>query len=429
MPRRIHYGWVIAGTGTLCVLACLGFGRFALGMLLPSMAASLGLSFAQIGAISTANFLGYLASILACGRLAGHLGARRLIFFGLAVVATSMLLIARARSFAPVLVLYTVTGVGSAAANVPMMGLIARWFDGSVRGRAAGFVAIGSGFAIIASGQLIPLVNAARGAEGWRTSWVLLAAAVGVIAVVALALLRNAPEEKELLPVGASPSPQPSPRDAGRGGAGSPCPWKGEGGGEGRGRAVPLLAAAYALFGFTYAIYVTFIVTSLVRERGFTEAAAGRFWSWVGFLSLFSGPVFGAISDRLGRRAGLMIVFGLQMAAYALAAAPLPLPFLYLSIGCFGIVAWSIPAIMVAAVGDYAGRGGAMRALAFVTFIFGLGQITGPSVAGALAERTGSFASSFGMAAVLAAAAIGVCAFLRPAREERAEPGPMVTSS
>jgi len=32
-------------------------------------------------------------------------------------------------------------------------------------------------------------------------------------------------------------------------------------------------------------IYATFIVTTLVRERGFSESLAGNFWMWVGILS------------------------------------------------------------------------------------------------------------------------------------------------
>jgi hypothetical protein len=39
-----YYGWVIVATGALCMVACLGFGRFALVMLLPSMAATLELA-------------------------------------------------------------------------------------------------------------------------------------------------------------------------------------------------------------------------------------------------------------------------------------------------------------------------------------------------------------------------------------------------
>src|SRR3990172_11538086 len=66
----LHYGWVIVFTGTLCIFACLGFGRFALGMLLPSMASTLKLSYSQIGFISTGNFIGYLASVLFFGHIA-----------------------------------------------------------------------------------------------------------------------------------------------------------------------------------------------------------------------------------------------------------------------------------------------------------------------------------------------------------------------
>jgi MFS family permease len=68
---------------------------------------------------------------------------------------------------------------------------------------------------------------------------------------------------------------------------------------------------------------------------------------------------------------------------------------------------------MVAAVSEYVGPEKALAAFGFITFIFGLGQITGPSIAGILAERTGSFSSSFFMAVALAAMAILLTAFLR----------------
>jgi MFS family permease len=68
---------------------------------------------------------------------------------------------------------------------------------------------------------------------------------------------------------------------------------------------------------------------------------------------------------------------------------------------------------MVAAVSEYVGLEHALAAFGFITFIFGLGQITGPSVAGMLAEKTGGFSSSFLMAAAFAGAAIVLTAFLR----------------
>jgi len=395
-----HYGWLVVVTGMLCIVACLGFGRFALGMLLPSMASTLGLSYSQIGFISTGNFVGYLAAVLFCGHFAGKIGSRNLIVAALITISASMAFISRASGFFSVLILYTITGMGSGAANVPVMGLIAAWFDRSIRGRAAGFVVIGSGFAIMISGKLIPVVNVAVGPEGWRTNWLILAGAVAAISGIAYTLLRNKPEDMGLSVVGGSREKPLFQTDAERRSIY-------------KNKTLYLLGSIYFLFGYTYVIYATFIVTALVKERGLSEGIAGNFWAWVGFLSLFSGPVFGTLSDRLGRKAGLMIVFSFQMLAYLMVASKLPPLFLYLSIGFYGIVAWSIPSIMVAAVSEYVGVDKALAAFGFITFIFGIGQISGPAVAGILAEKTGSFSGSFFMAAVAAGAAILLTAFLR----------------
>lgn len=397
-----HYGWVIVFTGTLCILACLGFGRFALGMLLPSMASTLHLSYSQMGFISTANFVGYLSSVLISGFLPMRVGARRLIFFALLLVGISMILVSRAKSFEHVLALYFLTGIGSGASNVPVMGLVSHWFASTLRGRAAGFIVIGSGFAIIISGKLIPFVNSLVGQEGWRVSWLVLGCTVLVIAFIGLLLLRNKPEEKGLRPIG---SDDTAPFYSQLIDKMTTNVYK-------KG-VIYHLGAIYFLFGYTYVIYATFIVTTLVNERGFPETVAGNFWSWVGLLSLASGPVFGTLSDKLGRKTGLMVVFFLQMLAYLLVATKLPGAFLYLSIGFYGIVAWSIPSIMAAAVGDYVGARKAGQAFGLVTFIFGFGQIIGPAVAGILAEKTGSFSGSFYMAALFAGAAILLTAFLK----------------
>lgn len=397
-----HYGWVIVSTGTLCIMACLGFGRFAIGMLLPSMASTLNLSYSQMGFISTANFFGYLVSVLVSGFWAVRIGPRRLIFIALLIVGVSMALISQAKGFGYALVLYMLTGLGSGAANVPVMGLVSAWFSSKKRGKAAGFIVIGSGFAIIISGKLIPFVNKLYGPEGWRISWLILSGAVTLIAFIALALLRDRPQDKGLKPVGYSNSSaiHTQPKDRPK----INIYKKG---------IIYYLGIIYFLFGYTYVIYATFIVTTLVKERGFSESVAGNFWSWVGLLSLFSGPVFGTLSDRLGRRTGLIIVFLFQMMSYLLVASKLPGVFLYLSIGFYGIVAWSIPSIMAAAVGDYVGAQKAAAAFGLVTFIFGFGQIAGPAVAGVLAEKSGSFSSSFSMAAIFAGAAILLAFFLK----------------
>ncbi len=398
---KIRYDWVIALTGMAVIFACLGLGRFSLGMLLPSMGISLDLNYAQMGLIGTGNFAGYMSSVVLAGIVARTIGARRTIAIGLVLVGGSMILISRAAGYLEVISFYVATGIGSGLANIPMMGLVSQWFTQRNRGRAAGIILSGNGIAIVSSGFFIPWVNSSAGAEGWRTGWLTFGAISLVIAAVAASFLRNEPTERESVPARKSEAlPILSEQDTdarqrtGR-------------------RTMVRLGCLYAFFGATYAVYVTFIVLTLVSERGFGESTAGMFWAVVGGLSIFSGPLFGFLSDRLGRKIGLMLAYTMFAVSYVLVAMDLPNSFLYISIAIFGLTVWSIPTIMSAAVGDYAGPSGAAKALGFITLFFGVGQITGPALAGLTADISGTFSIAFWLCAILSAAAVLVSFSLR----------------
>jgi len=206
MPQRstqtssVHYGWYVVAAGTLCIFARLWFGRFALGMLLPAMSDSLGLPYSQMGLFITSNFVGYFLAVLVCGHISSRIGSRLLIFLALLLVAISMLLVSRANSFMTVALFYTLTGMGSGASNVPMMALVASWFSSRQRGKAAGFVVIGSGFAILLSGKLIPYLNQLSESDGWRISWLVLGIIVLIISIICFVVIRDTPAELGLEP-------------------------------------------------------------------------------------------------------------------------------------------------------------------------------------------------------------------------------------
>ena len=403
-----HYGWIMVIAGILTLFSCLGLGRFALGMLLPAMGGNLELSYAQMGYISTGNFIGYLLAVLISGRLSRLLGARQMIFWGLMMVGGSMVLVSQSHSFLPLLFLYLITGIGTGAANISVMGLVGHWFAPQYRGRAAGSMIIGNGLGIVCSGLLIPWFNAQWGEAGWRVSWFSFGVLVIVISVLCCLLLRNDPAEMDLKPLGYDKNhPNPNPSNL------NPV--------ESLRRTLVLhLGCIYFLFGFSYVIYVTFIVTTLIQEYGFTESVAGWFWIVIGLLSMLSGPLFGALSDRLGRKTGMVLVFTLHSLAYLLAASGLSQATLFLSIALFGIAAFSIPAIIAATISDLFEPSRAASIFGYVTFFFGIGQITGPSIAGLLAEQSGSFSGSYLMAAAMSALAIVLTLLLdRSTRAQR----------
>ena len=403
--RSIHYGWIIAGTGSLVLFSCLGLARYAYTMLLPGMQAGLGLPYDRMGFIGTGNFTGYLLAVLLSPSLIRRFRPRPTITFGLLLIGVCMLGINCSRSFAIIFSLYALVGMGSGFANIPLMTLITYWFRSEQRGKAAGLVIGGNGVAIIFAGFLIPLLNRSYGADGWRSGWLALGLITLAVAVCAALLLRNHPSEVGLEPVGRSRQVSPDqlkPRER-----------RGDGG------ILLRLGFLYLIFGVTFMVFGTFIVTTMVKEYGFTEQKAGLYWSWVGFFSLFSGVGFGAISDRIGRKRGLALAFTVQSVAYLLAGLKLGNTGLIVSIVLYGLAVFAIPAIMAAAIGDYLGLSRAATAFATVTIFFAFGQTIGPGGAGLIAGITGTFTTAYLIASLLTAtAAIFAACLPRPLTAE-----------
>ncbi|SHJ22865.1 Sugar phosphate permease [Malonomonas rubra DSM 5091] len=397
-PSSVHYGWVIVFVGTLTIVACLGLARFAFGMLLPAMRDALGMSYDQMGLLGTANFAGYLVAVATTPLLLRRLSPRKLISAGLLLIGCCTLGIGISNSYLPVLLLYTLVGCGSGLANIPVMVLVSYWFRSDRRGRAAGLIVAGSGFAIIFSGVAIPLLNVRFGTDGWRAGWLLIALIVLLITLIAALLIRNNPTEKGLEAVGAKEQENYDPAET-----------KGN---FSRLRILSHLGGLYFAFGATYVIYGTFIVTTMIEEYNFAEASAGHFWSWVGFFSLFSGTLFGTLSDKIGRKGGLMAVFSVQTLAYLLAGLKLGTIAIFSSVILYGLAAFAIPAIMAAAIGDYLGKARAATGFSLITFGFAIGQTLGPAAAGAVAERTGTFSGSYLSSAALTLLAVILAFFL-----------------
>ncbi|WP_321394666.1 MFS transporter [uncultured Desulfuromusa sp.] len=387
-----HYGWLIVITGTLTLFSCLGLARFAFGMLLPNMRDGLGLAYDQMGYLGTGNFAGYLFSVAITPTVLKIFRPRITISTALLLIAISLVGMSQSDTFLQLLILYALTGVGSGLANISTMVLIAHWFRREKRGLAAGLMVFGNGVGIIFSGLMIPLLNQNYAAHGWRVSWLLLAGITILISILAAFLVRNNPESLGLEPVGSKiPFSEKELCSSGT---------------THNGRVLVSLGLLYMAFGATYMVYGTFVVTSMVEEYGFSEVVAGRFWSWVGFFSLFSGIIFGTLSDRIGRKSGLIAVFSVQTLAYLLAGSGSGPLALLLSVFLYGIAVWAIPAIMTAAVGDYLGVTRAAAGFSFITFFFAAGQTIGPAFAGLMAEHYGSFSPAFLLSALVTAVAI-----------------------
>jgi sugar phosphate permease len=404
-----RYRWAIAVSSVLAVTAALGFARFGYAMILPGMKAGLALTEVQAGDLATANLLGYLALSLVGGLLASRLGPRIVISISLAGVAAGLALTGLAASYGAAFAARLLTGMASGGANVPVMGLLSAWFSSRRRGLAGGMAVGGSSIGLLVTGLAVPAILVRFGAEGWRVCWYFLAVIAFIAAAICALVIRNGPAGSALdarLSGGSGSAPQiPAQGSL----AGSRPRWSAIFSTS----SVWSLAFIYICFGFAYIVYATFFVRYLTAEAGYGMQEAGAYWSLIGGLSIASGFIWGSVSDRVGRKYGLAIVFFLQALSFSVFGLwKVPMGILASGI-LFALTAWSIPAIMSAAAGDLLGARLAPGALGFLTVFLGIGQVTGPFVAGRIAQATGSYSGAFVLAGALALAGAVLSLLLR----------------
>lgn len=414
----VHYAWVIAFTGTLVLILSHGFGRMSYSVILGNMKEGLSLSYTQIGLIGTGNFIGYLCLAVVGGFLAARFGVRRVLFISLLVMGVTLFLTGLSDSFILAFFMRLITGMGNGGSYVPMMALPAAWFAARKRGLATGIVTLGTGTGLSITGLILPRFIAVYGQDGWRYAWYLLGALVFAGAFLCYAFLRDHPSEKGLAMYGGEEGPKPGAAV----GFTLFSAWKDVV----KEKEIWKLGCVYFMNGFSYIIYLTFIVAYLTREAGLPAPAAGRVFAVLGLFAIFCGVVWGGISDIIGRRYASMcayIVLALSSLVLVLWKSDMGI---YVSAILFGITAFAIPVIMAAASGDAVGGRLAPAALGFITLFFGIGQALGPAVAGWLKDSTGTFTHAFILSSCVSAVGAVTSLILRK-KEVSSPPGPVAT--
>lgn len=396
--KKERYSWIIVGVAVLVVMCAIGLARFGYTIILPRMKIALSLNNRQTGDIATANMIGYLVFSLLCGMLATKYGPRIVIFFSLLLTAAGLLSTGLAAGFTGVLVARMLAGAGGGGANVPVMGLIASWVPPSKRGLASGIAVSGSSFALLLSGLILPASMATGGSQGWRYGWYIIAGITAAVALLSVVLLKNHPP--------------------GHTAEGRAHREKTRFSRILKSKYIWIISVIYICFGFSYVIYATFYARYLTFEGGLSERFVGGLWSGIGAVSISSGFLWGLFSDKFGRKFALAGIFAMQAASFCLFSLWQKTPGYLISSLLFALTAWSIPAVVAAAIGDLLGPEIASAAYGFVTLLFGIGQASAPMIAGRIADATGSFALAFLLAAGVAVGGALLSLFFLPRKTQ-----------
>jgi MFS family permease len=358
--------------GAFVVFSCLGLARFAFGMILPSMQGELLMNATQAGMVGSANFLGYFVGLFVTSSWYKKYGAATLISRSLYTQAASMVAMALVPHYLLAALIFTITGFFGALANIAVMTYIAQVVPSSIKGKATGIVVAGIGLAIITSGFIVPKLELLPYPE-WRTGWSLFAILIGLIGFFAYKTI-------SLFPVHASLTTHQDSLSLKTILSSWPF-WK--------------TGILFSIFGMSAIMFMTFFVLAAVRKWGLSTEISGTFWSILGVASLFSGPLFGSVSDKIGRYKTIGLLFVMQACAHLIIATSLPSSWLFASAALFGLSTWAIPSIMATLSSELFGVEHTARILSLITLFFGIGQIVGPLLSGMMIDITGDFSVSF----------------------------------
>ncbi len=373
-PARRWRGWIVV----LVVAGAAGvaqtFGRFTYSLLLTDIRDDFGLSNTVVGALGTTNLAAYLTGTMIVSLTVGRIGVARMTRVGIVMSTLGIGALAWSPNLIVLALGQVIAGFGGAAVWVTAPTLATSGVPEARRGLAIGLAGAGIGVAMVTSSA----IEASVPSEDWRRVYLVLVLMAAVVVALAMWFLRQGP-------IVANTGPS----------------------GFGALRVIPRwrsLLGAYALYGFSLSLFINYLVAILEDDSGYSATEAAAAFSAFGAGTMFGGPSFGPLSDRWGRRRGLVLAF-LVMVGAALVVPTGARPWATVASFAFGAAFTGVPTGVAARIRDHVDGPAFGGAFGVATLGFGFALMLGPPLGGALGDLTGSFQVVFVTSA--SAAAIG----------------------
>ncbi|SDX83044.1 Predicted arabinose efflux permease, MFS family [Ruegeria halocynthiae] len=384
--------WLILLGLALGVSISNAFGRFAYGLILPSMKSSLGWSLTQSGWLNTANSIGYIVGSILTLLLIRHVSPSRLFAGGTVATAFCLLATGFDESLVFQTVCRTLVGLFGALSFVSGGVLAASLFQSSARKNAlaiALYFGGGGGFGIALCGASLPPMLDVFGPQSWDWAWIGLGITALVIcpfSIWASAMLSETEHNAEL------PSIPPVRRMLGE-------------------------LSGYGLFGLGYIVYVTFI-SVWMKEQHSSVLLTTATWMILGFSIMVSPFVWRGVLARFAPGTPLALI--LSGVAFG-SALPILVPNgvgLILSALVFGLSVFMPPTAVTSFVRQNVNQPDWGATVSFFTVVFAISQALGPIGAGIIGDITGEIGDSLVVASVVLLVGALFAAMQKPLRRE-----------
>jgi MFS family permease len=374
-----RYAWVVVWAAFACLAVIFGIA-YSFAAFFQSFAAEFSAHRADVSLVFGLSGLIYFVLGVGGGMLADRFGPRLVCSAGMLCIAGGLFATSLAHSIVTVYLTYGVgIGVGIALVYSPAIACVQPWFMRR-RGLAAGIASAGIG----AGTLVVPLLAAAAIAGlQWRGALRGLALGVLIIGLSATLLLKRAPFTRG---TAAGAVPGAPLREALRSGS---FWW---------------LYLSVVASGPT--MFIPFAhVSAAARDLGIDEARAVGLVGLIGIGSLVGRFTIGALADRMGRSFTLALMQASMGASYLLWHAAGGYAALALFAVWFGLSYGGIVSLLPALCMDLFGARAVSSIIGSLYSGAALGNLLGPTLAGAVFDRSGSYGSVIWTCVVLSTVA------------------------
>jgi MFS family permease len=388
-PKKVFYGWAIVWTGFVAAFGMVPMFGPVLGVFFDSIEQELGWSRATIAFAFTLGSMTSSASTFVFGRVLDKYGSRAIVVIAGLIIVLSMIGISFMQAPWQFWTLFGL-GRGSALGGIQVgIGIsVANWFV-KKRPRAMALRLVG-----LRAGQAVfPLIILAiLTFTDWRNTWRILAVITGILIILpGYIFLRRRPEDLGLYPDGEKPDTGPLPTR------------------RGFRRNVRDISWTLAEARRTRAFWMVVLFVSVDRfalgavnlhmvirfqDQGLSVAQAVSILSLFATVSAFTGVPWGFVMEQLHIRWGAMLISLLLLLSMGVLITADSYPMAIAFGLLFGFAVGGASLMEGLLFADYFGREhqGAIRGF---TAPFRIASPIGPTMAGFIHDRTGSYDLAF----------------------------------
>ncbi len=397
---RFFYGYVIVAAGFLVMLASYG-SLYSFGVFFKPVSAEFGWSRVETASAYSLYMVVHGIISIFAGKLGDRLNPRVVLSLTGALLGAGFILMYWLNSLWQFYICYGILVGAGMTSYVPLMSVVARWFERR-RGLMSGLVVAGIGIGTVI---MPPLATHLISTYGWQVSYLIIGALAICSTVSAAQFLRRSPAPTGLPAANTAMPPSHLMQGVSLSSAV---------------RTSQFWMYSGSLFVMMFAQQTMIVhIVPHATDLGIGAVAAAGVISMIGGVSIAGRIIMGLAVDRLGSRTAVLITFVFLATAVFVLLAAYNVPLLYLFAGIFGFGYGGMVALQSPTIAELFGLRAHGVILGTSVFVSTIGGAIGPALAGSIFDNTGAYRYAFMVTAALCAAGLVMVIRLKRAKRSR----------